>query len=51
MAEEIKALTFEIVDGKFLIKVDPNKDGENVVEIKIDMLEVPDEVLSLFKKD
>ena len=49
--DENKAVTFKIEGGKFIINVDPNKDGEAVIEIKIDMIEVPDEVVSLFKKD
>ncbi len=48
--EEKKVLDFKVEDGKFKIKVDPNKDGEAVVELMVDLKEVPDEVLSIFKK-
>lgn len=48
MGDKVK---FEITDGKLIIQVDPNEDGQIVLEVKIDLLEVPDEVLSALKKD
>ena len=45
-----KALEFKIEAGMLIILVDPNKDGQNVLEVKIDLAEVPDEVLSALKK-
>ena len=48
--EEKKALSFEVIDGSLVIKVDPNKDGQAVVELKVNLTEVPDEVVALFKK-
>jgi len=48
--EENKVVDFKIEDGNLIIKVDPNKDGENLIEIKVNMLEVPDEIISAIKK-
>ena len=47
---EKKMLDFKIEDGKLHLSVDPNKDGQPVVTLVVDMAEVPDEVLSAFKK-
>ncbi len=41
---------FKIEGGNLIINVDPNKDGENVVELKVNLAEVPDEVLSALQK-
>jgi len=47
-----KAFDFKIEGGFLIITADPNKDGQNVLELKIDLTEVPDEVMSaLSKKD
>ncbi len=46
-----KKVDFAIVDGKFVITVDPNQDGENLLEFKLNLAEVPDELVSLFSKD
>lgn len=47
-----KAFEFKIEGGFLIITADPNKDGQNVLELKIDLAEIPDEVLSaLSKKD
>jgi hypothetical protein len=49
--EEKKALEIKL-EGEFLmISLDPNKDGEKLMEIKMHLKEIPDEVLSLFKKE
>jgi len=45
------AVEFKVENGKFIIHVDPNKDGQNVVSIVVDLTEVPDEVVAIFKKD
>ena len=45
-----KAVSFEVVDGCLVIGVDPNRDGQAVVSLKVDLAEVPDEVAALFKK-
>lgn len=47
--EEKKAVVFKIDGGFFYISVDPNKDGQNVLELKVDLAEVPDEVISALK--
>ena len=44
-----KAVKFEITDGKLIILVDPNKDGEVLMKLEVDLTEVPDEVISAFK--
>ncbi len=48
---ENKVLEMKIVDGKFLISVDPNKNGVPVIQVSVDLAEVPAEVVALFKKD
>ena len=51
MTEENKIVTYEVVDGKFKVCVDPNKDGEPVICITLDAMEVFDEITSALKKD
>ena len=41
---------FSIEGGNLIVNVDPNKDGQNVVELKVNLLEVPDEVLSALQQ-
>lgn len=48
---ENKMVDFKIEDGKFIISLDANKDGEPVLFLSLDLKEVPDEIVSLFKKD
>lgn len=48
--EQNKSVSFRIEGSKFYITIDTNKDGQNLIEIVLDLLEVPDEVLKLFKK-
>lgn len=48
---EQNAFEFRIEGGFLVITIDPNKDGQNVMELKIDLAEIPDEVLSALKKD
>lgn len=45
------AIEFKVEGGFLIVNVDPNKDGQNVIELKVDLAEVPDEVLSAIKKD
>jgi hypothetical protein len=47
---EKKVLDFNIVDGKFILVVDPNKNGVSVLRLELDLAEVPSEVLSLFNQ-
>lgn len=50
IVQENKAFELKL-EGEFLmLKVDPNKDGEVLLEMKVSLKEVPDEVLGLFKK-
>ena len=51
MSTDKKVVSLKVEDGMLLINVDANKDGEAVIQIKVNILEVPDEVLSLLKKD
>lgn len=48
---EDKAFEFKVEGGFLIILADPNKDGQNVMELKIDLAEVPDEIMSVLKKD
>ena len=48
--EEKKAIDFKIEDAKLIIKVDPNKDGQAVVELNVDLAEVADEIIDAIKK-
>jgi hypothetical protein len=48
--EEKKALDFKIDGGKFILSFDPNKDGQPVLSLSVDLVEVPDEVISLISK-
>ena len=46
---EKQKVSFEFVDGFLLIKVDLNQDGQPFLELKVNALEIPDEVLSLIQ--
>lgn len=48
--KENKAIDFVIDGGKLIIKADPNKDGQPVVTVIVDLAEVPDEIISAIKK-
>lgn len=50
MNQDNKAVSLEIKEGKLVISVDSNKDGQALAVISVDLLEVPDEVINLFKK-
>ena len=42
-------VSFDFVDGFLIVKVDLNQDGQSLLELKINAMEVPDEVLSLIQ--
>ena len=42
-------VSFDFVDGFLIVKVDLNQDGQPLLELKINAMEVPDEVLSLIQ--
>lgn len=44
-------IDFKVDDGKLVIGVDPNEDGEAVVEVVVHITEIPDEVMDLLNKD
>ena len=46
---ENKKVSFEFVEGVLIVKVDLNGDGQPIVELKIALAEIPDEVLDLVK--
>ncbi len=50
VTEEAKMLSMKVADGKFLIEVDPNKNGKPVLTLALDLSEVPSEVASIFVK-
>jgi len=50
VSQDNKAVSIEIKEGKLLISVDSNKDGQALAVLSVDLLEVPDEVVNLFKK-
>lgn len=47
---ENKAFDFKVEGGKLLITIDPNKDGQPVMTLSVDIAEIPDEVISALKK-
>lgn len=52
MSEEKKAVTFKVENNQLVISVDPNKDGEAVISVVVNIAEIPDEVASaLIKKN
>lgn len=50
IVQENKAVSFKIEGGLLIISVDSNKDGQPLLETRLFLEEVPDEVLGLFKK-
>jgi hypothetical protein len=47
---ENKVVDFKVEGGKVIITVDPNKDGQAVLVVAVDIAEIPDEVIDMFKK-
>jgi hypothetical protein len=47
---ENKVIDFQIVDGKFAIIVDPNKNGVTVLKVELNLAECLSEILSLFNQ-
>ena len=47
---ENKKVEFKIEEGNLIIIVDMNQDGESLLELKIKLAEVLDEIASFFKK-
>jgi len=47
---EAKKVEFSVVDGKFVIEVDPNADGKALLIVSVDIAQVPAEVAALFAK-
>ena len=47
--EEKKKLAFAFVDGKAVLTVDSDMDGKPVLELKLDLSEVLDEIVAAIK--
>ena len=47
---EAKKVSFSVVDGKFVIEIDPNGDGKVLLTVALDIAQVPAEIASLFSK-
>jgi hypothetical protein len=47
---EAKKVSFSVVDGKFVIDIDPNADGKVLLSVSLDIAQVPAEVAALFAK-
>jgi len=47
MGESVK---FEFEGSKLRIVVDPNKDGEALLRLELELAEIPDEVVSMLAK-
>lgn len=41
-----KAVEVKFEGSKLLVVVDPNKDGQPVLKVEVELAEIPDEVLS-----
>lgn len=50
VVEEGKVVSFHVVDGKFLIELDLNKDGKPLLALSLDIAQVPAEIASVFAK-
>lgn len=48
--EENKVLDFKVVDGKFHLGVDPNKDGQKVVKMNLYLVEALQEAMNRGEK-
>lgn len=46
MEPEKKAVEVKFEGSKLIVVADPNKDGQAVVRVEIELAEIPDEVLS-----
>jgi hypothetical protein len=46
---ENKKVSFEFVDGVLIVKVDLNGDGQPVIELKVSLAEIPDEIIDILK--
>lgn len=43
---EAKAVELKFEGSKLIVVVDPNKDGQAVLKLELELAEIPDEVLS-----
>jgi hypothetical protein len=46
---ENKKVSFEFVEGVLIVKVDLNGDGQPVIELKVSLAEIPDEIIDILK--
>lgn len=49
MSSDKKVVSLEIKDGKLVIVVDANKDGQAVLTVAVDLSEVADELLQALR--
>jgi len=47
--DEVKPVNFKIEGDYLIIGFDPNKDGKNVAEFKVHLLEIVNEIASVIK--
>ncbi len=50
MGDDEKKLKMGVKNGKFVIEIDTNMDGQPILSIVLDLAEVPDEILGMFNK-
>lgn len=48
MSKESNKVDYLVEDGWLILRADPNQDGEVVIEVKVSLKELPDEVIDLF---
>jgi len=46
-----KPYSFRFEGSTLIIEVDPNKDGDVVLKVEVNLAEIPDEVLSLINTE
>jgi hypothetical protein len=44
-----KKVSYEFVNGKLIVKVDLNADGEPVLKLELDVKELPEEAIAAWK--
>jgi len=47
--EEAKAIKLSFENGKMIVEVDPNKDGDILLRVELALSEIPDEIVDAIK--
>lgn len=47
---DVKAIDFKVEGGFFVLTLDPNKNGTPILTLKLNLAEVPVEILDALKK-